>query len=178
MPRNVEIKARVNDLAVLLERIAGISDSGPFEIIQDDTFFFCPNGRLKVREFSPEEGELIFYQRMDIAGPKESSYFISPTSSPASLREILSLALGMFGRVRKRRLLFLTGSTRIHLDEVEGLGHFMELEVILTDGQSVEDGEAIARKVMKQLAIAGEDLLVGAYIDLLIDTSKRPEIPD
>ena len=167
MARNVEIKARVVDYHAFLGRVKRIAESDPVEIMQDDTFFYCPNGRLKLREFSPEEGQLIFYQRNNTTGPKESRYFIAPISDPGSLRNTLSLALGISGRVRKRRLLFLTGNTRIHLDEVEGLGEFMELEVVLTDEQSIEDGEVMARNLMRELAVSEEHLLDGAYVDML-----------
>ncbi len=167
MARNIEIKARVENPSALFDRAAAISDSEPVEILQDDTFFHCPNGRMKLREFSSSEGQLIFYQREDSQGPKESRYFISNTSEPASLSHVLTLAFGVCGRVRKRRLLFLAGNTRIHLDEVEGLGHFMELEVVLTDGESVEAGQSIARDLMEKLAIPKESLLAGAYVDML-----------
>jgi predicted adenylyl cyclase CyaB len=173
LARNIEIKARVENPTALFELAATISDSGPVEILQDDTFFHCPNGRLKLRDFSSSQGQLIFYQREDVQGPKESRYFISNTSEPASLRLLLELAFGISGRVRKRRLLFLAGNTRIHLDEVEGLGHFMELEVVLTDGESVEAGQAIARDLMAQLAIPKESLLTGAYVDMLSATLGR-----
>src|SRR6266404_2966481 len=128
MPRNVEIKARIESVDALLPRVQAIADSGPTEIFQDDTFFQCPNGRLKLRAFSEASGELIFYQRPDRAGPKESFYVISATTSPDTLREALSLAYGQCGRVRKHRALFMVGRTRIHLDKVEELGHFLELE--------------------------------------------------
>jgi adenylate cyclase class IV len=71
MARNVEIKARVADLAALTATVARLADSGPLEILQDDTFFNCDRGRLKLRAFSPQSGELIFYQRPDAAGPKQ-----------------------------------------------------------------------------------------------------------
>src|SRR5579862_3869227 len=119
MPRNIEIKARIEGVEALSPRVRAIADSGPTEIFQDDTFFQCPNGRLKLRAFSDASGELIFYQRPDNAGPKESFYVISATASPGSLREALSLAYGQAGRVRKRRTLFMVGRTRIHLDHVE-----------------------------------------------------------
>ena len=166
MPRNVEIKARVEDPSALLARVSAIAERGPFEIRQDDTFFACPNGRLKLRELAPSEGQLIFYERADSAGPKVSTYFISPTSEPATLRHALASALGVTGRIRKRRLLFLTGPTRIHLDEVEGLGHFIELEVVLADDESVEAGERVAYGLMHQLGILPRSLLTGAYVDL------------
>ncbi len=56
MPRNIEIKARVDDLDALARKVADIADEGPFVIEQDDTFFQCPSGRLKLRAFSPQKG--------------------------------------------------------------------------------------------------------------------------
>ncbi|MFY3597372.1 class IV adenylate cyclase, partial [Achromobacter xylosoxidans] len=139
----------------------------PVAIAQDDTFFACPDGRLKLRAFSDGTGELIFYRRADDTGPKESFYVISPTSSPDTLRDALGLAYGVIGRVRKQRLLFMAGRTRIHLDRVEGLGEFLELEVVLRDGESAEAGMAEARELLASLRIAPEQLVSGAYLDLL-----------
>jgi len=174
LARNVEIKARIENLSALLERATAVSDSDPVEISQDDTFFSCANGRLKLRELSPSHGQLIFYQRADARGPKESNYFISNTSEPASLRQTLALSLGVSGRVRKRRRLFLVGNIRVHLDHVEGLGHFVELEVVLTEGESIEAGRVAAHNLMKQLGISEESLLDGAYVDMLPpDTSLQ-----
>lgn len=123
MARNIEIKARVASLAAVESLAAALSGKEPVAIAQDDTFFACPDGRLKLRAFSDGTGELIFYRRADDTGPKESFYVISPTSSPDTLRDALGLAYGVIGRVRKQRLLFMAGRTRIHLDRVEGLGN-------------------------------------------------------
>jgi predicted adenylyl cyclase CyaB len=167
MPRNVEIKARIDSVDELLPRAAAIADKGPVEIVQDDTFFRCENGRLKLRAFSETEGELIFYRRADRQGPKESFYLRSPTSDAKGLREALSLACGAAGRVKKRRTLFLCGRTRIHLDRVEGLGDFLELEVVLAEGEPVEAGVKEAHEVMGRLGIDPSRLVEGAYVDLL-----------
>jgi predicted adenylyl cyclase CyaB len=167
MPRNVEIKAKIRDLPQLRARAQSIADSGPFEIQQDDTFFACHNGRLKLRIFSKSQGELIFYKRDNSPNPKESRYVVTPTSTPYELRETLVLALGECGRVRKQRTLFLAGKTRIHLDEVEGLGAFMELEVVLSDGETVARGIEIAHEIMQQLGVSDRDLVDRAYVDLL-----------
>jgi adenylate cyclase class IV len=140
MARNVEIKARVADIEPLSRAVAAVADQGPITILQDDTFFRCEGGRLKLRTFSPTSGELIFYQRPNAAGPKVSSYLLSATSTPHAMRESLAQALGVVGRVRKRRVLHLIGRTRVHLDDVEGLGHFVEIEVVLADGESQQAG--------------------------------------
>ncbi|MGA2604055.1 MAG: class IV adenylate cyclase [Verrucomicrobiia bacterium] len=167
MARNIEIKARIESVEAVLPRVKAIAESGPTEIVQDDTFFNCPNGRLKLRAFSETAGELIFYQRPDSAGPKESFYVISPTASPNTLREVLSLAYGQSGRVRKHRILFLMERTRIHLDRVEGLGDFIELEVVLSEGEPAEAGVNVARELLAKLGIPPEQLIEGAYVDLL-----------
>jgi adenylate cyclase class IV len=148
MARNIEIKARIGDVAALAATVADIADAGPTVIQQDDTFFACPNGRMKLRDFGTGQGELIFYRRDDLAGPKESEYFRSPTAAPDSLRVALSLGYGGAGRVVKRRVLFMAGRTRVHLDDVAGLGHFIELEVVLADGEPAQAGmEAGARRL-------------------------------
>ncbi len=172
MARNIEIKARIESVESIVPKAAALADKGPIEIVQDDTFFTCKNGRLKLRAFSSTEGELIFYRRPDQAGPKESFYLISPTSAPDVLRESLSLAYGHVGRVRKHRTLFLVGRTRIHLDRVENLGHFLELEVVLSDGEAAKTGEAIAQALLGKLGISSMQLIEKAYIDLIQQTAS------
>ena len=166
MARNIEIKARVGDKESLEAAVVLIATAGPTLILQDDTFFACPNGRMKLREFVTGEGELIFYRRSDTAGPKESEYFRSRTTAVASLRQALALGYGEIARVRKRRTLYLVGRTRVHLDEVEGLGEFLELEVVLAEGEPAQAGFDEAHDLMTRLGIAPSALVQGAYIDL------------
>jgi predicted adenylyl cyclase CyaB len=172
MARNIEIKARIESVESLLQRVAAIADQGPTGMIQDDTFFSCPNGRLKLRTFSDTEGQLIFYRRPDQAGPKESLYVISPTATPSSLREALTLACGQAGRVRKHRTVFMVGRTRVHLDKVERLGHFLELEVVLAEGEATEAGVEVARELLECLGISRLQLIAEAYVDLLASQSS------
>jgi predicted adenylyl cyclase CyaB len=171
--RNIEIKARIDNLAELARKVAAISTSGPAEILQDDTFFNCETGRLKLRTFPDGHGELIFYRRADQQGPKESFYLICSTPSSCLLREILSLAFGQSGRVEKRRTLFLAGRTRVHLDQVKHLGEFVELEVVLNDVESAEAGIAEAQVLMERLEIDPSRLIEGAYVDLLEEESTQ-----
>ena len=167
MPRNVEIKARIANIKCLEHKIVEIADGEPTEIIQDDTFFNCVNGRLKLRTFSEDSGELIFYKRTDESGPKECFYLISKTSEPTTLRETLNLAYGMTWRVQKRRMLYFIGRTRIHVDRVKGLGNFLELEVVLKDNESSENGVKEAQTILCRLGVEESQLIVGAYVDLL-----------
>ena len=165
--RNVEIKARIASVEAMAPRVAALADRGPVEIEQDDTFFVCERGRLKLRALSPTEGQLIFYRRANQAGPKESRFVISPTASPDTLRDALTLAYGSAGRVRKHRTLYLVGRTRVHLDRVESLGHFLELEVVLAEGEGPDAGVKEARALMTALGLADDQLIDGAYVDLL-----------
>ena len=168
MPRNIEIKASIERIDDLLPKALAIADQGPVEIEQDDTFFRCDAGRLKLRTLSPSAGELIFYRRADQQGPKESFYQLTPTHEPDRLRETLSLAWGQIGRVQKKRTLVLVGRTRIHLDRVQGLGHFLELEVVLEEDEPLEAGMQEANDIMAQLGVEPSRLIKGAYLDLLL----------
>ena len=166
MARNIEIKARIASVEAVLARATSIADGAPVVIDQDDTFFAVAHGRLKLRRFADGSAELIQYHRDDSADAKASDYVRVPVADADALAEALTRACGTRGRVRKRRLLLIAGQTRIHLDRVDGLGDFLELEVVLRDGQSDADGTAIAERLMTALAIAPEDRLAGAYLDL------------
>lgn len=166
MATNIEIKAKIKDFDQLKEQVEQISDS-PVEVIpQTDTFYHTPKGRLKLRQLA-DHGQLIYYQRADVSGPKQSNYSISRTNEPATLAEVLSLALGVRGVVRKQRLLYWVGKTRIHLDQVEGLGDFLEFEVVLDVDDRPEEGERMAAELMQTLGIEEAELVEGAYMDLL-----------
>jgi len=167
MSRNVEIKARISSVEALLPRVKTVADQGPFDIRQDDTYFACNTGRLKLRMFSEGEGELIYYRRADQQGPKESFYLRSPTTAPEVLRESLTLAYGRTGHVEKHRTLFLAGRTRIHLDRVSGLGHFLELEVVLEENEPFEAGVREADQLLASLGVERSQLIEGGYVDLL-----------
>lgn len=167
MPANIEIKARVADFESLKKAAVQLSDSGCQVISQEDTFFNCPGGRLKLRELNPQRGQLIYYQRQDIIGPKHSEYKIFETNDPAGLKLILETAFGIRGVVTKTRYLYLVGQTRIHLDDVVGLGKFMELEVVLKPEQTDAQGQAEAEMLMAKLGIKATDLIDSAYMDML-----------
>lgn len=167
MGTNIENKARIHNIARQHELAAGIADRPPQVLEQTDTFFCVPHGRLKLREFADGKGELIHYQRADEIGPKPSSYRIIPIANPQAHREVLSAALGVRGVVRKHRTVYMIGQTRVHLDQVAGLGTFVELEVVLSPGQSLDEAKGIANKIMHQLEIDEQDLIEEAYVDLL-----------
>ena len=167
MPSNIEIKARARDFARMRARAETLSDVPVQVVAQEDVFFTTPVGRLKLRILSGNQGQLIYYTRPDQDGPKRSDYHIYRTTDPENLKHVLTLAYGVRGIVRKTRYLYIVGQTRIHLDDVEGLGQFMELEVVMREGQTDAEGAAIAEELMASLGVDGRDLLQGAYMDLL-----------
>lgn len=152
--------------------MSDLSSSPGTVIQQTDTFFVVPRGRLKVREFADESGELIAYDRPDQTGPKQSVYTRVPCANAAELVRALGAVLPVRGQVRKRRELFFVGRTRVHLDEVERLGSFVELEVVLEDDEPLRDGEADAQALMRALDLAPDVLVPDAYIDLLERTRE------
>lgn len=167
MPSNIEIKARARDFEEIRRRAESLSDT-PVEVIpQEDIFFNTEKGRLKLRVLAPNLGQLIHYTRLDQEGPKRSEYHIYETADPENLSRVLELAYGIRGVVKKTRYLYLVDQTRVHLDDVEGLGQFMELEVVMGEGQSNAEGQAIAEDLMSRLGVERGDLLEGAYMDLL-----------
>lgn len=177
MPRNIEIKARIASVEALRPRAEALAGAPAQLIVQDDSFFRVPQGRLKLREFADGSAELIHYHRADSPEAKASDYVRAPVPEPAALREALARACGLRGRVQKQRWLCLVGTTRIHLDRVQGLGDFMELEVVLQDGQSDAEGQAVAEALMQQLGLAGAERLAGAYLDLQPAPPAAPATP-
>jgi adenylate cyclase class IV len=172
MPQNVEIKARANDFEVQALLAEKMSDSPPETLIQLDTFFKVEHGRLKLREFPDSPAQLIFYQRSDVSGPKLSDYQITESQDPEGLKRILSDAYTIIATVTKTRRLMINGRTRIHIDKVEGLGNFIELEVVLCEGESIADGQSEAKQLMDSLQIREQDLLAQAYVDLILSKSE------
>jgi predicted adenylyl cyclase CyaB len=173
MARNIEIKARTPDLAALRKRVAAMSDSGPELLVQRDTFYAVPKGRLKLRQFGDGTAELIYYERPDKIGPKTSRYTRTKIADAASMRELLGQILETKAVVSKRREVFLADRTRIHLDEVDDLGTFMELEVTLTENEMDSDGQRTAFVLMERLGVRQEDLVEQAYVDLLAISANR-----
>ena len=167
MPANIEIKARARDFEEIRRHAESLSDTSVEVILQEDVFFNTEKGRLKLRVLALNRGQLIYYTRPDQEGPKRSEYHIYETFDPENLKRVLELAYGIRGVVRKTRYLYLVGQTRVHLDDVEGLGQFMELEVVMGEGQSEAEGQSIAEDLMSRLGVERGDLIEGAYMDLL-----------
>ncbi|KAL4711367.1 hypothetical protein ACJJTC_019208 [Scirpophaga incertulas] len=170
--RNVEIKAKVSDVKKLCELAENLSKGPPTLINQDDTFYKVNEGRLKMRRYSDSSATLVRYNRDNENGPKLCDYdllqFSEIENEKANLLDkMLINCLGIRGRVIKERKLYMVGQTRIHIDHVQGLGDFMELEVVLCPDQTLEEGQSIAKNLQLQLGVRNEDLIHCAYVDLL-----------
>ncbi|XP_017048295.1 uncharacterized protein LOC108092939 [Drosophila ficusphila] len=172
--RNVEVKARISGGAegfearlILARNLSGCQNAELIE--QRDVFFKSPlGGRLKLRYLkAPSRSQLVFYDRPDVAGPKLSTFNLIEVDEPEVLEKILTQSNGVLGVLAKRRHLFIHGQTRIHLDEVQDLGHFLELEVCLRPEQTLEQGQSIAEELSTNLGIRKEDLMTGSYFDAL-----------
>lgn len=177
MARNVEIKAKLSNSGRQRELAEILSGSSGEIINQEDVFFNCAVGRLKLRVLSSDDGHLICYDRPDQAGPKTSTYSIYTTTDPATLRNVLEQSLGVPAIVRKVRLLFMVGRTRIHIDTVDDLGDFLEIEVVLNENEDIEIGQREASELMRELEIESSSLIEKAYVDLLLDTTTESDHP-
>jgi predicted adenylyl cyclase CyaB len=164
--RNVELKARDRDPRrseqVCVE--LGAADEGVLR--QRDTYFAAPLGYLKVREDAAGGAELIVYERPREPDARESRY--RRLAVPPELRELLGAALGEGVVVEKRRRLFLWRGVRIHLDRVEGLGSFLELEAVAPPGSDLAAEREAVAELRSRLGIRDTDLVAGSYADLLL----------
>ncbi len=168
--RNIEIKARFPDLSEAREiaRRLGADDRGL--LIQTDTYFFAPHGRLKLREIEGASAELIAYERPDRSEVKLSNYELTTLPDPRSLKRILTRALGVRVVVRKRRELWYLERTRLHLDQVDGLGSFFEFEVEVTPDEDEAPRQALAARLRAEFGLSDALLVAGSYADLLETT--------
>jgi adenylate cyclase class IV len=166
--RNVELKARDADPAGTLARAlaAGAVDRGI--LVQRDTYFRVAVGRLKLREESPGGATLIAYARPDHGSERVSDYRLVPVADPAALRAALAATAGVLAEVVKRRHLLLVGAVRIHLDDVEGLGRFIELEAVAPADSDLGHERAEVARLRGLLGIADAALTSGSYSDAVL----------
>ena len=173
--RNVELKARDPDPARTLERALALGADDKGEIQQRDTYFAGSRGRLKLREQqaggSPLWDELIEYSRADATDARTSTYRRVPVADAASLRDALDAAYGTLVTVAKRRRLLLWQGVRIHIDEVEGLGSYVEFEGVAEAGSDLSGEHEKVERLRSELGIQDRDLIAGSYSDLLLGAS-------
>ena len=165
--RNIELKARCHSLAQAIAVASGLGGTRLANQLQRDTYFPCPTGRLKLREIDGQGAQLIWYSRPDQAEPKASDYLVVPVENGSAMRGLLTRGFGVSKVVEKRRIIFLHRGVRIHLDEVTGLGSFIEFEAVLGDGLGEHEAHDLLGTLREQFRIAASDLLDSSYGDML-----------
>ena len=164
---NVEIKARATDHRFIRRILEERKARRVGEDRQTDTYFNVPEGRLKLREGNIEN-TLIFYRRANMAGPKKSEVLLYRVDPDPNLKEVLTASLGVKVVVAKRREIWFDGNVKIHLDDVDGLGLFLEIEAIDSDGSRDEAELTMqCRQFMDLFGISQQDLIEISYSDLL-----------
>jgi predicted adenylyl cyclase CyaB len=170
---NIEIKARCRDLAAARESARRLATRRLGTDRQVDTYFRTRSGRLKLRESSLSGGQLVPYLRADTPGPKRADYRVVPVEDAPGLRRLLGEILGVHRVVRKEREIFLVENVRIHLDRVDGLGEFVELEAVFDGSAAAEAAQHRAvERLMGALGVRAEDLVASSYEALL--GARRP----
>jgi adenylate cyclase class 2 len=165
--RNIELKARCRDLASAANAARSLGAVRQGVLVQTDTYFHVSQGRLKLREHEGGRAELIAYSRPDHPEFRASEYHVVPVPNSVELKAALASALGVRGEVHKRRDLYLWRNVRIQLDDVNGLGTFVEFEAVMSPGE--DDGTSLERLrvLSKSLGVRDEDRVAQSYSDLL-----------
>ncbi len=166
--RNIELKARLRDLNAAREVAQQLATEYLGVQWQTDTYFNCTQGRLKLREIEGRTAQLISYSRPDESASKASDYLLVDVTIPARLKLRAASALGILAIVEKRREIFLHHNVRIHLDEVTGLGTFLEFESVLNPEIDDVAGRAQVAKLQLVFGIADSDLIAESYSDMLL----------
>jgi adenylate cyclase, class 2 len=165
--RNLERKFRCTDLHAVRAALPALETRREGVQLQTDTYFHARAGRLKLREIDGEAALLIAYDRPDTATAKLSAYHLVPVGDAALLRTALTAALGERGCVRKRREIHHWHNVRIHLDEVEGLGTFVEFEAVLSASDDETAAHADLERLRRALGLVDAEELAASYADLL-----------
>ena len=162
----VELKARYEDLGKARALMAGGDHIGTYK--QVDTYFSTGERRLKVRTIEGQrEGQLVYYERPDEGGVKESRVLLAPLLDAGAVREILRRVLPVQAEVRKTREVWRYRGIQVHLDTVRGLGKFIEFEKVLKDESEREEGRRELEALRAYLQIPQEDLMASSYSDLV-----------
>jgi predicted adenylyl cyclase CyaB len=171
--RNLEAKFRLGDLDAARMAALALGYTASADFIQRDTFFVVTRGKLKLRE-QPPEAWLIHYERDRESGLMLSRYEIVGVADPTRTREMLARALGMLAEVRKHRTLLTRRNVRLHLDRVETLGNFGEIEAVLGEEKDKEAGEsagsarAAVDELLGALGVGAEKLIEVSYFELMM----------
>lgn len=163
----VELKARLDSPQDVERRLRGAGAAFQSTLHQRDVYFRGVRGRLKLRLQQPGRDQLVWYDRPDKADTKESRIVLTALPSEHGLEAVLSPALGVDVVVSKVRKVFDWRGTRVHLDDVEGLGSFLEFERTVGPGDPTSSAHAELKSMLGELAVPAAALERGSYSDLL-----------
>lgn len=164
--RNVELKASLASLEDARQTAERVATQKLAVQHQVDTYFQCTAGRLKLREINGDSAQLIWYARPDRPDARGSEYYLFDVQDPGLLKQMLASGLGVRQIVTKRRQIFLYHNVRIHLDEVEGRGSFLEFEAVLGPDHGVEEGARRVAYLREAFQLDDDCLLSGSYGDM------------
>ena len=166
MPRNIELKARLGSLDAARATAQRLATAHLGWLHQIDTYFRVPQGRLKLREIEGQPAQLISYQRSNAAAARASEYRIAPVASTATVKAALTAFRGILVIVDKSREVFLYHNVRIHLDQVQDLGTFLEFEAVLDETIDDATGHSQVDWLCRQFEITPADRVPQSYSDL------------
>jgi predicted adenylyl cyclase CyaB len=164
---NLEIKARCHHPGHVRQVLGGSNAHFAGRDHQVDTYFRVPRGRLKLRQGNIENA-LIYYHRPDDSGPKQSDVLLYGTPPNSGLKDILENALTVLVEVDKQREIYYVGNVKFHIDQVRGLGDFVEIEAAGAADADLSALLAQSRNYMQQLGIREEDLVAESYSDMIL----------
>ena len=165
---NIEIKARTNNAAAIRQYLLQQGADCKGTDHQTDTYFIVPHGRLKLREGNIENN-LIYYERNDQPGPKQSDFHLTPVPDGASMKALLTKTLGVKVVVAKKREIWFIDNVKFHIDALEGLGDFVEIEAgNKTADVPVHVLHEQCQRYMQAFGIREQDLVYNSYSDMLI----------
>lgn len=169
MAQNIEIKARLNDVPGFKEKVRELGARLEGRDAQRDTFFEVKAGRLKLRESTLYGNLLIPYLRKDAAGPEKSSYALIRIENADAVKSLLTQILGITVVVKKQRDIYIHENVRIHIDNVNSLGHFFEFEAVLDEEKSAAENQQKVERLLDYFEIDRADLIDRAYADLILE---------
>ena len=166
MRRNVEVKAHLDDMSQARQIAESLAAEYAGTLAQVDTYFSCGHGRLKLRETDGHPSHLIWYAREDRAVARTSNYCMVPVVDSESIKHALRSALGVRAVLAKRRDLYLWHNVRIHLDEVDRIGQFLELEAVLVDDVDTHQGHEQVEFLLREFGVSADRIVAGSYVDM------------
>jgi adenylate cyclase class 2 len=173
---NIEIKARTNNTAAIRQYLLQQGADCKGTDHQTDTYFIVPHGRLKLRQGSIENN-LIYYERNDQPGPKQSDFQLVPVADGAPLKALLTKALGVKVVVAKKREIWFIDNVKFHIDELDSLGDFVEIEASNKNADiPVATLHEQCNRYMQAVGIRDEDLVFNSYSDMLLNSEVRSKM--